>query len=233
MNIKEMHYDFKRKFNKVDSQQNRNFLVPEIDQYLNEAEDIFKKTIAQPRFRTKLGFESSQRNIDDIRSIVVTNCHTVQNNLIYLLPANYQYYVRGRVTLKRVGCSNRIAPLRIKEHDDAFEEDIYSKSSFDWKRMNGLFNSDGIQLHTDGTFTINTVCVTYIRKTQFMHNAEAFRTGGYVLPSGVALTGFSDCELPENTHREIVDIAVMLAAGEVQASDFQLKLNKLNLDQII
>jgi len=233
MNIKEMHYDFKRKFNKVDSQQNRNFLVPEIDQYLNEAEDIFKKTIAQPRFRTKLGFESSQRSIDDIRSIVVTDCYDIEDDLLYILTDDYQYFIRGRVTIGREGCTDRVVPLRIMEHDDEFEEDVYTKSSFEWKRMNGLFNSDGIQLHTDGTFTINTVCVTYIRKTQFMHNAEAFRTGGYALPSGVALTGFSDCELPENTHREIVDIAVMLAAGEVQASDFQLKLNKLNLDQII
>lgn len=232
MNIKEMHYDFKRKFNKIDSQQNRNFLVPEIDQYLNEAEDIFKKTIAQPRFRTKLGFESSQRNIDSLRSIVVTNCYDIEDDLLCVLPDDYQYYIRGRVTLNKAGCSNRVAPLRIMEHDDTFEEDIYSKSSFEWKRMNGLFNSDGIQLHTDRTFTINTVCITYIRKTQFMHNAEAFRAGGYDL-FGVTLTGFSDCELPENTHREIVDIAVMLAAGEVQTSDFQLKLNKLNLDQII
>jgi hypothetical protein len=51
MTIKEMHYDFKRKFNKVDSQKNRNILVPEIDLYLNEAEEIFVKLIAEPRKR--------------------------------------------------------------------------------------------------------------------------------------------------------------------------------------
>ena len=233
MNIKDMHYDFKRKFNKVDSQQNRNFLVPEIDQYLNEAEDIFKKTIAQPRFRTRLGFESSQRNIDSISSIVVTDCYDIEDDLIYILPEDYQYFVRGRASLVRDTCPVRKAPIRIMEHDDEFEEDVYNKSSFDWKRANGLFNSDGLLLHTDGTFTIENVCITYIRKTKFMHNAEDFRIGGYKLASGVTLTGTENCELPEITHREIVDIAVMLAAGEVQTSDFQLKLNKLNLDQII
>ena len=233
MNIKEMHYDFKRKFNKIDSQQNRNFLVPEIDQYLNEAEDIFKKTIAEPRFRTKLGFESSQRNTESLRTIVITTCQTDLSTLVYILPVDYQYFVRGRVELVRGTCPVRKAPIRIMEHDDEFEEDVFTKSSFDWKRINGLFNSDGLLLHTDGTFTIKNACVTYIRKTKFMHNAEDFRTGGYELPSGVALTGTENCELPEHTHRELVDIAVMLAAGEVQTSDFQLKLNKLNFNQII
>ena len=40
MNIREMHYDFKKKFNKIDSQKNRNLLVPEIDWSLNEAVNI-------------------------------------------------------------------------------------------------------------------------------------------------------------------------------------------------
>jgi len=31
MTVKDMHYDFKKKLNKVDSQQNRNLLIPEID----------------------------------------------------------------------------------------------------------------------------------------------------------------------------------------------------------
>lgn len=233
MNIKEMHYDFKRKFNKIDSQQNRNFIVPEIDQLLNEAEEIFKKCIAEPRFRTKLGFESSQRNIDSIRSIVVTDCYEPEDDLIYILADDYQYFVRGRAELSKGSCTGRSATIKIMEHDDEFEEDVFTRSSFEWKRVNGLFNSDGLQLHIDGTFTIDNVCVTYIRKTRFMHNAEAYRVGGYLLPSGVSLTGTADCELPEDTHREVVDIAVMLAAGEVQTSDFQLKLNKLNLDQII
>ena len=233
MDIKDMHYDFKRKFNKIDSQQNRNFLVPEIDQYLNEAEDIFKKTIAEPRFRTKLGFESSQRNTESLRTIVVTDCKEDLSGLLYILPTDYQYFVRGRIELVRGTCPVRKAPIRIMEHDDEFEEDVYTKSSFDWKRVNGLFNSQGLLLHTDGTFSIKNACITYIRTTNFMHNAEDFRLGGYQLASGVTLTGTENCELPEHTHREIVDIAVMLAAGEVQTSDFQLKLNKLNFNQII
>ena len=70
MTISEMHYDFKKKLNKVDSEQNRNLLVPEIDWALNEAQELFIKMVAEPRQRSFLGFEKSQRTIDDIRTIV-------------------------------------------------------------------------------------------------------------------------------------------------------------------
>ena len=48
---------------------------------------------------------------------------------------------------------------------------------------------------------------------------------------GVLLTGSQDCELPEPTHREIVDIAVLLMAMELQLPDIQMKQAKLALNQ--
>jgi|GEM_PF-6135448 len=42
--------------------------------------------------------------------------------------------------------------------------------------------------------------------------------------------GFQDCELPEHTHREIVDIAVLLVSGELQLPDYQIKFNKINMN---
>ena len=63
MTISEMHYDFKKKLNKVDSEQNRNLLVPEIDWALNEAQELFIKMIVEPRQRSFIGFEKSQRTV--------------------------------------------------------------------------------------------------------------------------------------------------------------------------
>ncbi len=57
MNIKEMHYDFKQKLNKIDSQQYRNLRVPEIDWKINEAYEVFVKSIAEPRVNNHLGFD--------------------------------------------------------------------------------------------------------------------------------------------------------------------------------
>jgi hypothetical protein len=47
MTIKEMHYDFKKNSTRLIVK--KNILVPEIDLYLNEAEEIFVKLIAEPR----------------------------------------------------------------------------------------------------------------------------------------------------------------------------------------
>ena len=45
MTVQEMHYDFKMKLNKIDSEQYRNLRVPEIDWLLNEILQIYHRVI--------------------------------------------------------------------------------------------------------------------------------------------------------------------------------------------
>jgi hypothetical protein len=233
MTIREMHYDFKKKFNKVDSQKNKNFLVPEIDWLLNEAAELFVKRVASPKTEDGLGFETTQRIIDDIRTVVVPGTWLPVVNNVIALPSNYSYYVRCRVKLSKGNCTGQEAPLYIREHRDLFEESTFYNGSFEWREVNGLFQSTGIQSFTDGTFTIDEAKLTYIRKMVYMHNAQDFGSGTYNHPSGATLSGSVNCELPEQTHREVVDIAVMLAASEVQTSDLQAKASKLSFNQIV
>ena len=61
MDVGEMHYEFKLKLNKVDSLDYNNFLVPEIDWYLNEAQNIFIKTRYSGNNSRATGFEASQK----------------------------------------------------------------------------------------------------------------------------------------------------------------------------
>jgi hypothetical protein len=230
VDIKDMHYDFKTKLNKIDSQQFRNLKVPEIDWKLNEASELFVKMIANPRVKNSLGFETSQRSIDDIRTVVVDNhCFSVTNN-IAALPANYWHFLRGRVSMSKGTCTNIQGVVYEKQHDDEFEESLFDRSSFEWRHVNATFNEHGLRLYNDGTFTNTNLCISYIKKLQYIHNAEDFRAGGYTLPSGVVLTGTNSSELPNSTHREIVDIAVFLAAGDLQLPDWQQKQNKVNLN---
>ena len=225
-----MHYDFKSKFNKIDSQSYRNLRVPEIDWILNEAQELFVKMVAKPREKNSLGFETSQRTIDDIRPVVKSYTGAVGATNILALPPDYWFYLRARVIMEKGVCKNIPAVLRIQQHDDEFEESPFNKSSFEWREVNGLFNSQGLQLFTDGTFTNKTVKMEYIRNLDYIHNAEDFRAGGYNLPSGVTLTGTQDCILPISTHKEIVDIAVLLASANIQSPDWQQKLAKINLN---
>lgn len=233
MTTREMHYDFKRKFNKIDSQKNRNLLVPEIDWLLNEAAELFVKKVSNPKAENGLGFESSQRIIDDIKSIVVPGTWLPVINNIISLPTDYLYFVRCRVRLSKKNCKSQEAVVYIREHRDLFEESAFYNASFEWREVNGVYTDQGIQSFTDGTFTIDEAKLTYIRKWPYFHNAQDFSGGSYTNLSGVVLTGTVQCDLPEHVHREIVDIAVMLAASEVPTSDFQLKAGKLGFNQIV
>lgn len=153
MTIKDMHYDFKKKLNKVDSQQNKNLLIPEIDWALNEAVELFVKIIAQPRMKSYFGFELNQRSIDDIRTLVVNNqCLTVASNVV-TLPSNYWHYIKGDVTMSKGECQNVKAKFFLRQHDDDFENSPFDKSSFEWRNVNGLFFDGGIKLFDDGTYT--------------------------------------------------------------------------------
>lgn len=233
MTTREMHYDFKRKFNKIDSQKNRNLLVPEIDWLLNEAAELFVKKVATPKVENGLGFESSQRITEDIKSLVVSGTWLPVTNNIISLPQNYLYFARCRVKLSKKNCKSQEGVLYIREHRDLFEESSFYNSSFEWREVNGVYTDQGIQSFTDGTFTIDEAKLTYIRKWPYFHNAQDFNGGSYVDLNGAVLTGTVQCDLPAHVHREIVDIAVMLAASEVPTSDFQLKAGKLGFNQIV
>ena len=240
MNIKEMHYDFKMKFNKIDSQQFRNLQVPEIDWLLNEAQYLFIKNIAFPRKPSYTKFEQTQRTIDDIKTLVVSKSLNKVNNKAdtYALPDNYLFYVDGFVKMTKECCTNDNkgykGDLIIRRHYTTFDNSPFDKSSFEWRVVNGLFNSDGLWLVKDDSFEVIECTITYIKKPLYMHNAEDFLATGYKRP-GIAtiLTGTQDCELPEHTHSEIVDIAVYLAQITVQDLSSQMASVKIgNFDEI-
>lgn len=238
MNISEMHYNFKLKLNKIDSQEKRNFQVPEIDYLLNEAQYIAIKTIAEPRYRTMLGFESSQRNVDDISTIVITPDYVsasgpgiikVINNIV-TLPTDYMFFLRGRCGMKKDTCEERLCEFVRRKHNDNFEESPFDRSSFEWRRINGIFVKEGIRLFPDKEAT--TFFLSYIKRPVYMHNAKDFNQQKYKNFDGTMLVGQVNCELPNQLHSEIVDIAVLLASGAIQAQDFNIQQYKMSLNQL-
>jgi hypothetical protein len=119
------------------------------------------------------------------------------------------------------------------KHEDLVEDNNLYKTSYDWREVTALFNSKGIEVLPEPETTVVQAKVGYIKKPKYIHNAEDFSASGYKLPSGVTLTGKVDSELPAHVHREIVDIAVMLAANSIQVSDLQAKIGKIGFDQIL
>lgn len=229
MNINEMQYDFKLKFNKLDSQQNRNFLVPEIDWVLREAEELFIKMTAFPRNYSGLGFERTQRSIDDIRVLIEDEFVIPVGNAL-LLPVGYWHFLRGKVFATRGSCTDVALKLHIQQHDDDFENNPFVSTSFDWREANGLFAKEVIKLEPESGVLFTGGEITFLRRPSYMHNAEKHRGGTYNDLRGNVLTGHTDCELPEHTHREIVDIAVLIASGAIQSSSYQVHKEKLGFN---
>ena len=232
MTIQEMHYDVKMKLNKADSQQYRNLIIPQIDWILNEAQELFVKMIAEPRIASQYGYEIGQRTWMDIRSIVEEEKKITPTNNLVTLPEDFWFYVSAYCEMEKGGCKKNSHKIFIRQHDDDFENSPFDKSSFEWKTVNGVFNSQGLKLYAED-FNISNVLLTYIRKLKYIHNAVGFGVNGYKLPgSKASLTGSEKCELPESTHREIVDIAVLIATGQLQIPDYQIKKDKLSFNQI-
>lgn len=242
MTVREMHYDFKQKLNKIDSQQNRDLLVPEIDWKLNEAQEVFVKTIAQPRLQKELGLEYNQRTVDDIRTIVVdqkladgaTPVLYDITSFIVALPIDYWFYAKSVIYCTKGDCVGvRMKRVIQVQHDDEHEESAFNISSFEWREVNVRFNKEGLRIFTDGTFIPTKVLFEYLKKPRLIHNAADWASGTYNTLDGIALTGRQDCELPEGVHREIVDIAVKITAGDISLPDYMVKKDKLVSNEIV
>ena len=241
-NIKNMHYDFKQKLNRLDSNKYVGLQIPQIDRKLNEALSLYILLVAEPRVKNQLGIETIQRTIDDISAIVkddVSLAVTPDGGgkfSVAVLPDDYLYYLStAKLTATKDTCTEQKMKTIVIRHDSRSNERSFYESNFDWRECNIRFFDGGIKIfHSD--FTINGFEIDYVREHPYIHNAEDFSSGSYYLPSDDAtpLTGYVDCELPDITHAEIVDLAVLLTTGELELPiAYQFKQNRLSMRQLI
>ena len=242
MTIEDMHYDFKQKLNKIDSNAYRNLLIPEIDWKLNEALNLYVLLVAVPRLRNHLGFETSLRTTDDIRNLVVNDevLSLASGDGFVIASLNdvtdYSYFLSTAKCIASKGdCTGVRMDVQIIKHGDRSQDvrSTYYKSNFEWRICNIRFYEDGIKIFNED-FTITEFAINYLKKHAYIHNAQGFdASNGYNLPDGTNLTGKQNCELPDITHREIVDLAVLITTGDlVLPLDYQLKQNKLSVEQL-
>lgn len=231
--IEKLHYLFKRGVDKIDSQRNRNFYIPEIDLYFNEAYILLIKTIAKPRFFRGLGFEINSRTTSDIHTMVATDFSLAVADNIVELPLDYLYDIKHQALISKGNCKEvKTRKVAVYQHADDYNNNPFFRSDFDWRELAVVMNDKGIELMVDD-FTVDEYLLSYIKKHSYMHYAEGYEGGSYIDLDGNTLTGKQDCLLPEPACYDLVDIAVYLALGDINSPELQTKINKLSFNQIL
>lgn len=237
--IKNMHFDFKRKLNAIDTATYRGFNVPTIDRFLNEGLQLWILLVAEPRLRNQMGVEMGQRAIDDLNPLIkdsesLTLAAKVNGSYSATLPTDYLYYLSTDSLIATKGnCSEQKLKTIVVQHDDRSEDRSFYNSNFEWRECNIRFYSSMIKVFADD-FTVDSFAINYIKKHEYIHNAEGAEGGNYNLPDGTSLTGYNDCILPEIVHSEVVDLSVLLATGDLELPlAYQLKYNTLKLKQLV
>tara|TARA_R100000406_G_scaffold36434_2_gene24100 strand:- start:1916 stop:2659 length:744 start_codon:yes stop_codon:yes gene_type:complete len=242
MTVQEMHYDFKLKFNKLDSQDYQNFQVPEIDWVLNEAQMLFIKQrygLTNPK---QTGFEGTQKRTDDLRNLVMkgisipVSASSSTSSMKGALPTDYMFMLRVEAVAQKINCGQKNLVCRITQHDDLSNtlSDPYYNPSYEWGEIPVTFGTDSnaaadanhIFGYSDGSFSITSFKLDYLRTPRRIAFPSGVPGNTYNYPGAVAVTVDQNCELAEHTHNEIVDLAVQIAAGNVEHPGLQIKMAK-------
>jgi hypothetical protein len=230
MNIAEMHWDFKLKANKLDSNHKKDLSTQEIDHFLNLAQTYFFESIYAGNFARlqKFGFESIQQTIDILSNFIPKNGQSMPitnfgegKYFVSFKDLNYKYAHLIRTHLN-TSCGE--ISVSIEQHDDLnfLLKDEFKKPSTKWKRALGVIQSDdeyssGLLIYTDPTTSVDSVILEYLRcpSKLFYGRQDALNYEGYdsleFITTGVGYKKGDDpvsCEFPEKYHPTIVDIAV-------------------------
>jgi hypothetical protein len=237
MDIREMHYDFDVKIDKVASSGKANFTRPEKDWLLNRATEMFLKQRYGLTNPHRTGFEGTQKRTDDLKSLVIKFPNqpglatTIHDGNIHEVALNqlahpYWFLVRGTAEIIFTDCVQK-ASLKFIQHDDLNYAlmDPFNRSSreeilFNFGRSSIDPTIDSIYLYP-GDIEIGKVFLEYIKQPAKLN------FGGYVYIDGVTYPQ-QNSDLSEHTHSEIVDIAVQLAAGIIEDPNYtQLKTQQV------
>jgi len=185
--IKEMHYQFKLKLDKVDSATNINYVVPEIDWRLKRAEAKFiKERMSQSNPFNKGTYEFNNKVIDDLKNITTSSTitsltHTdTSTNWYANLPTDYYYYIDCKATCTKGGIT-KVIPCQVRNNTE--EIMIFNSTSFEWEELNVIFLNKQLVFITDGTFNITSITLKYVKVPVLSHNAESHYGTVFVLGS--------------------------------------------------
>lgn len=219
MTVSEMHTAFRLYLDKSTSLvASVDFLPEEIDFWLNESQDRFIKQRMFGNNYRQLGFEQSEKRIDDLRNLlVVSSKYSLSQSSIapniksYLLPVSdsvnpYLYYINSAV-YNSSNARLQTGGVMQEEHINEYIKDFIN-NPYIRRPLVVIINNTINFVHGD-EFIPSQFDMTYIRKPRKL-----------VLSSpGTYQT--TTCELAEHTHREIVTMAASLVLENIESPRVQ------------
>lgn len=225
MNVQQMHLAVKLGLDKTEGLTYAAFEPEEIDFWLNEAVDRYIKTRYSGINSKRESFEQSQKRVDDLRTLVeearivpvaAVGAADKPNSYIVSeanLPADYMLFLNDEVSItfnhEVTGVSTTIRTYPIVCTSDTYSSrvnDPYSEHRLHLSTARPLrmFTANGVELITDGQYTIPFYYLKYLR-----------------MPSTIEAATNTDCDLPEHTHREIVLLTVKILTENIESPRYQ------------
>lgn len=202
----QMYDSFEHEVNRMDSE-----LIVESHiafYWLNEAIERFVKTRYSGVNPKGESVEETQKRIDDLRTLVkesitpaTSSSSGKPNSFLSALPSDYMFTLEEEVKIqvpditgnfveiKRSGITESTSDTYRSQADNPYSEHVLH---YETARPLRLFKGNEVELITDGNYSVTEYYTKYLK-----------------LPDKINL-GSADCELPEHTHSEIVNLAVNL-----------------------
>ena len=236
MIIEQLHSEVKRKWDMLGNNVRPNLSDLEVDVVLNTAIFLYTEYALynkNPR-SFNFGFETTQQRLDMLQTLVVAYPEQPEIDLTPLGDNIYRinFLTDTILPLKSLRKARVYDPdckafynVFIYQHDDLDWKlkDYHYKPSKAWKRAVGVIRNDSLYVYTNGEYSLTKARITYIKKP----NEVAL--GTYTIhptieePFPIAIKPQVECDLPEDYHYLIVDLAVE------ELSRIYLDVNRKNL----
>ena len=166
----EIHIAIRNELDKTQDFQYPDFLPEQIDYWANKAYELYIDDTAYPFVQGKLPFEYNQKRIDELRELVKTSVENTSQSLtefVIELPNDYRHLVRHECTTTKNNVSKLVSGIITKQ--DLIN--LQKKDPF-WKPISTeplyFIRGNEIIYETDGSFTVDSAKLTYIKKPVHM-----------------------------------------------------------------
>lgn len=242
MTTEELHFEFKRRWDKNSNQHRRYLTDVEIDQLYNNVSSDYVDLFATGRNpkRYNVGFEVTQKMIDMVSSLVrgypeqPELSATSLDDDIYMvdfeeLDEAYRHHVSSMLRDTACGLIN----INIERHADIdkIRLDYHRQATRRWKRVPATIRDNKLYLYTGGLFTIGGIQVTYVKEPNHVCLGTYTIAPTVDEPNPILLKDYSETDISPNFHHILVTMAVQEAA-RIYNDQFQVAVQENKLFDI-